>query len=317
MEACMKTDQSAIPANQHIDAVRGFNRFYTRQIGVLREGLLQSPFSLTEARVLYEIAHRPQPTATELCQELGLDAGYLSRILSKFEKSGLVSRSASRSDGRRILLKLSAKGRRTFATLDIRQRGEVASMLRPISPAGQSELVQAMQRIESLLGGRSESRPYVLRAHQPGDMGWVIHRHGALYAQEYGYDEQFEALVAEIAARFIQNFDAKRERCWIAEKGGEIVGSVFLVKESKTVAKLRLLLVEPSARGLGIGKRLVDECIRFARQAGYRKIVLWTQSELPAARHVYQQAGFRLVEEKPHRSWGREDLVSEIWELDL
>ena len=313
----MKTSQSAIPANQKIDAVRGFNRFYTRQIGVLREGLLQSPFSLTEARVLYEIAHRPQPTATELCQELGLDAGYLSRILSKFEKSGLVSRSASRSDGRRILLKLSAKGRRTFATLDIRQRGEVASMLRPISPAGQSELVQAMQRIESLLGGRSESRPYVLRAHQPGDMGWVIHRHGALYAQEYGYDEQFEALVAEIAARFIQNFDAKRERCWIAEKGGGIVGSVFLVKESKTVAKLRLLLVEPSARGLGIGKRLVDECIRFARQAGYRKIVLWTQSELPAARHVYQQAGFRLVEEKPHRSWGREDLVSEIWELDL
>lgn len=313
----MKTSQSAIPANQKIDAVRGFNRFYTRQIGVLREGLLQSPFSLTEARVLYEIARRPQPTATELCQELGLDAGYLSRILSKFEKSGLVSRSASRSDGRRILLKLSAKGRRTFATLDIRQRGEVASMLRPISPAGQSELVQAMQRIESLLGGRSESRPYVLRAHQPGDMGWVIHRHGALYAQEYGYDEQFEALVAEIAARFIQNFDAKRERCWIAEKGGGIVGSVFLVKESKTAAKLRLLLVEPSARGLGIGKRLVDECIRFARQAGYRKIVLWTQSELPAARHVYQQAGFRLVEEKPHRSWGREDLVSEIWELDL
>lgn len=313
----MKTSQSAIPANQKIDAVRGFNRFYTRQIGVLREGLLQSPFSLTEARVLYEIAHRPQPTATELCQELGLDAGYLSRILSKFEKSGLVSRSASRSDGRRILLKLSAKGRRTFATLDIRQRGEVASMLRPISPDGQSELVQAMQRIESLLGGRSESRPYVLRAHQPGDMGWVIHRHGALYAQEYGYDEQFEALVAEIAARFIQNFDAKRERCWIAEKGGGIVGSVFLVKESKTAAKLRLLLVEPSARGLGIGKRLVDECIRFARQAGYRKIVLWTQSELPAARHVYQQAGFRLVEEKPHRSWGREDLVSEIWELDL
>jgi DNA-binding MarR family transcriptional regulator/N-acetylglutamate synthase-like GNAT family acetyltransferase len=306
------------PANQKIDAVRGFNRFYTRQIGVLREGLLRSPFSLTEARVLYEIAHRPEPTATELCQELGLDPGYLSRILGKFEKSGLVSKSASRSDGRQILLKLSAKGRRTFATLDARQCEEVASMLRPLSPAGHSELVQAMHAIESLLGHRIESgMPYVLRAHQPGDMGWVVHRHGALYAQEYGYDEQFEALVAEIAAKFIQNFDAKGERCWIAEKAGEIVGSVFLVKKSKTVAKLRLLLVEPSARGLGIGKRLVDECIRFARQASYKKIVLWTQSELPAARHLYQQAGFRLVEEEPHRSWGRDDLVSEIWELDL
>ena len=191
-------------------------------------------------------------------------------------------------------------------------------MLRPLSPAGHSELVHAMHTIESLLGHRTESRmPYTLRAHQPGDMGWVVHRHGALYAQEYGYDEQFEALVAEIAAKFIQNFDAKRERCWIAEKAGEIVGSVFLVKKSKTLAKLRLLLVEPSARGLGIGKRLVDECIRFARQASYKKIVLWTQSELPAARHLYQQAGFRLVEEKPHRSWGRDDLVSEIWELDL
>jgi len=314
----MKTTRPTIPANQKIDAVRGFNRFYTRQIGVLREGLLQSPFSLTEARVLYEIAHRPEPTATELCQELGLDPGYLSRILSKFEKSGLVSRSTSRSDGRQILLRLSAKGKRTFATLDSRQREEVAAMLRPLSPAGHSELVQAMKRIESLLGRRSESgTAYILRAHQPGDMGWVVHRHGALYAQEYGYDEQFEALVAEIAAKFIQNFDAKRERCWIAEKDGEIVGSVLLVKKSKTVAKLRLLLVEPSARGLGIGKRLVDECIGFARQAGYKKIVLWTQSELPAARHVYQQAGFRLVEEKPHRSWGRDDLVSEIWELDL
>src|SRR6476660_5752037 len=270
----MKTNQSAIPANQKIDAVRGFNRFYTRQIGVLREGLLQSPFSLTEARVLYEIAHRPQPTATELCQELGLDAGYLSRILSKFEKSGLVSRSASRSDGRRILLKLSAKGRRTFATLDIRQRGEVASMLRPISPAGQSELVQAMQRIESLLGGRSESRPYVLRAHQPGDMGWVIHRHGALYAQEWGYNAAFEALVARICADFLDHFDPARERCWIAERNGAIVGSVFVVRKSDRIAKLRMLIVEPEARGLGLGQRLVDECIRFARQAGYRTLTL-------------------------------------------
>ena len=306
------------PSHPNIDAVRAFNRFYTRQIGVLREGLLQSPFSLTEARVLYEIANRPRPTATELCQELGLDPGYLSRILGKLGKRGLVSRSASPSDGRQILLALTARGRKTFATLDARQRTEIAAMLRPLPPSGQTRLVQSMHSIETLLGARAEPKtPYILRAHQPGDMGWVVHRHGVLYAQEYGYDEQFEALVAEIAAKFIQHFDPRRERCWMAEKDGEIVGSVFLVKKSQTVAKLRLLLVEPSARGLGIGKRLVDECIRFARQAGYRKIVLWTQSELPAARHVYQQAGFRLIQERPHRSWGRDDLVSEIWEMKL
>jgi DNA-binding MarR family transcriptional regulator/GNAT superfamily N-acetyltransferase len=301
-----------------IDAVRGFNRFYTRQIGVLHEGLLQSPFSLTEARVLYEIANRPQPTATELCQELGLDPGYLSRILGKLGKRGLVSRSASPSDGRQLLLELNARGRKTFATLDARQRAEIRAMLRPLPPAGQSRLVQAMRSIETLLGARTDPKtPYVLRSHQPGDMGWVVHRHGVLYAQEYGYDEQFEALVAEIVAKFIQHFDPKRERCWMAEKDGEIVGSVFLVKKSKTVAKLRLLLVEPSARGLGIGKRLVDECIRFARQVGYQKMVLWTQSELPAARHVYQQAGFRLLQQTPHRSWGRDELVSETWEMKL
>jgi DNA-binding MarR family transcriptional regulator/GNAT superfamily N-acetyltransferase len=301
-----------------IDAVRGFNRFYTRQIGVLHEGLLQSPFSLTEARVLYEIANRPQPTATELCQELGLDPGYLSRILGKLGKRGLVSRSASPSDGRQLLLELNARGRKTFATLDVRQRAEIRAMLRPLPPAGQSRLVQAMRSIETLLGARTDPKtPYVLRSHQPGDMGWVVHRHGVLYAQEYGYDEQFEALVAEIVAKFIQHFDPKRERCWMAEKDGEIVGSVFLVKKSKTVAKLRLLLVEPSARGLGIGKRLVDECIRFARQVGYQKMVLWTQSELPAARHVYQQAGFRLLQQTPHRSWGRDELVSETWEMKL
>ncbi len=318
----MATHPAAAPVaqsvEQNVDAVRGFNRFYTRRIGVLREGLLQSPFSLTEVRVLYEIAHRQRPTATELCQELGLDPGYLSRILSKLEKRGLVRKSASPSDGRQALLELSAKGRKTFATLDARQRAEIAAMFRPLPATGQYRLVQAMHAIETLLGARTDPKtPYILRAHQPGDMGWVVHRHGVLYAQEYGYDEQFEALVAEIAAKFIQHFDSKRERCWMVEKDGEIVGSVFLVKKSKTVAKLRLLLVEPSARGLGIGKRLVDECIRFARQVGYKKLVLWTQSELPAARHVYEQAGFRLVEEKPHRSWGRDDLVSEIWEMKL
>ena len=307
----------AIPVEHHIHAVRGFNRFYTRQIGVLREGLLKSPFSLAEVRVLYEIAHRDRPTATELCRELGLDPGYLSRILGKMVKRGLVSKSAAEADGRQSLLALTARGRKTFATLDARQSAEVAAMLRPVAPGGQVRMVQAMQTIEKVLGRPEPRTPYILRSHQPGDMGWVVHRHGVLYAQEYGYDEQFEALVAEIVAKFIQHFDPRRERCWIAEKDGEAVGSVFLVKKSKTVAKLRLLLVEPSARGLGIGKRLVDECLRFARQAGYKKMVLWTQSELPTARHIYQQAGFRLVEEKPHRSWGRNDLVSQIWGLTL
>lgn len=303
---------------ENIHAVRVFNRFYTRQIGVLREALLKSPFSLTELRVLYEIAHRQQPTATELCQQLGLDPGYLSRILRGFEKRGLVRKSASEADGRQSLLGLTARGKQTFAALDTRQSAEVATMLRRLPATGQARLVQAMSVIETVLGGRPESKtPYILRTRQPGDMGWVVHRHGFLYAQEYGYDESFEALVAEIVAKFIQHFDPRRERCWIAEQDGEIVGSVFLVKKSKTVAKLRLLWVEPWARGLGIGKRLVDECLRFARQAGYKKMVLWTQSELPAARHIYQEAGFRLAQQKKHRSWGRDDLVAQVWELKL
>ncbi len=315
--------QPAYRAQQNIDAVRRFNRFYTRQIGALREGLLKSPFSLTEVRVLYEIAHRQQPTAAELCKQLGLDPGYLSRLLGKFEKRGLLSKSASQTDARQSLLRLTARGKTTFATLDARQSAEVAAMLGPLSPPGQARLVQAMHAIETLLGTNPEpaslepKTPYILRSHQPGDMGWVVHRHGVLYAQEYGYDEHFEALVAKIAASFIQHFDPRRERCWVAEKDGEIVGSVFLVKKSKTVAQLRLLLVEPSARGLGIGRRLVGECVRFARQVGYRKIVLWTQSELPAARHLYKEAGFHLVREKTHHSWGRDELVSEIWELKL
>jgi DNA-binding MarR family transcriptional regulator/N-acetylglutamate synthase-like GNAT family acetyltransferase len=303
---------------QSTPAVRSFNRFYTRQIGVLHEGLLKSPFSLTEVRVLYEIAHREQPTATELCQQLGLDPGYLSRILRGFEKHGLIRKSASQVDGRQSLLELTARGKETFAALDSRQSKEVATKLRQLPASEQARLVQAMHVIETVLGDRPEPKtPYILRNHHPGDMGWVVHRHGVLYAQEYGYDETFEALVAEIAAKFIQHFDPKRECCWIAEKDGEIVGSVFLVKKSKTVAKLRLLLVEPSARGLGIGKRLVDECLRFARQVGYKKMVLWTQSELPAARHIYQEAGFRLVQQKKHQSWGRDDLVSQVWELKL
>ncbi len=308
----------ATRVEQNINAVRRFNRFYTRKIGVLREGLLKSPFSLTELRVLYEIAHRERPTATNLCQQLGLDPGYLSRILRSLGKRGLVRKSASQADGRQSLLGLTVRGRETFATLDTRQNEGVATMLRQMPTRQQEQLVKAMCVIESVLGTDPQSRtPYILRPHQPGDMGWVVHRHAVLYAQEYGYDERFEALVAEIVADFIQCFDPKRERCWIAEKDGEIVGSVFLVRKSKTVAKLRLLLVEPSARGLGIGKRLVDECLRFSRQAGYKKMVLWTQSELPAARHIYQEAGFRLVQQKKHRSWGRDDLVAQVWELKL
>ena len=300
-----------------IEAVRRFNRFYTRQIGVLREGLLRSPFSLSEVRVLYEIAHRDEPTAAELCKDLGLDAGYLSRILRNFGKKGLVEKRPSKSDGRQSLLRLTKKGQKEFAEINERQDSEVGAMLNKLSPDQQSRLLESMQTIQGLLGGQPEPKvPYVLRPHHPGDMGWVVHRHGVLYSQEYGWDEHFEALVAQIVADFINNYDPKRERCWIAEREGEIVGSVFLVKKSKTVAQLRLLLVEPKARGLGIGKRLVDECVRFARRAGYRKITLWTNDVLDAARHIYEQAGFRLVEEEAHHSYGH-DLVGQNWELAL
>lgn len=302
---------------RHIRSVRDFNRFYTKQIGVLKKGYLESPFSLTEVRVLYELAHRSHLTATELRKELGLDAGYLSRLLLGFEKRGLIARKPSKTDARQSHLSLTRKGRRAFAPLETKSQNETAAMLRKLSPAEKNRLIDAMRTIERLLGaGEEQNTPYRLRSHRPGDMGWVVHRHGVLYAQEYGWDERFEALVAEITARFIRNFDPGRERCWIAEKGGAIVGSVFLVRKSRSVAKLRLLLVEPSARGLGIGNRLVNECIRFARHAGYRKITLWTQSNLYAARHIYEKAGFRLVQKERHRSFGY-NLVSETWDLTL
>ena len=308
------------PTPPAVDSVRRFNRFYTRQIGVLQDKLLSSPFSLTEVRVLYELAHRKKPTAVELCQELGLDPGYLSRILRAFERRDLIGREPSPADGRRSFLALTAKGHRVFAPLEARSNEQVATMLGKLSALQKNRLIEAMHSIEGLLEPRTtpdQKTPYLLRTHQSGDMGWVVYRHGVLYAREYSYDERFEALVAEIVAEFIQNFDPKRERCWIAEKDGEIVGSVFLVQKSKTVSKLRLLLVEPSARGLGIGGRLVAECVHFARQVGYRRMMLWTQSELGAARHLYKQAGFRLVNKEPHKSWGRDDLVSETWELKL
>ena len=300
-----------------VAAVRGFNRFYTQKIGVLQEGLLESPFSLTEARVLYELAQREKATASGLCRELGLDAGYLSRILRRFESKRLIARTRSAADGRQSFLALTAGGREAFAALDRRSRDEVAALLQPLPAEGQARLVAAMRGIERLLGAEPAETPRCrLRPHRPGDMGWVVSRHGAVYAEDYGWDESFEALVAEIAAQFIRTFDPARERCWIAERGGERVGSVFVVKQSAQVAKLRLLLVEPGARGLGLGAELVDECVRFARDAGYRKLGLWTQSILVPARRIYEKAGFRLKREEPHRSFGH-DLVGEFWEMRL
>ena len=300
-----------------VGEVRRFNRFWTRQIGVLREGYLESPFSLTEVRVLYELAHREETTAGELGEELGLDAGYLSRILSGFQKHGLIRKRPSEADGRRRLLRLTERGREAFAPLEARSRSEIGAMLGGMSIAGQERLVEAMRAIERLLSFRPDPAvPYLLRPPQPSDMGWVVHRHGVLYAREYGWDERFEALVAGIVAKFIQQYDPRVERCWIAERDGEVVGCVFLVRESEEVAKLRLLLVEPEARGLGIGSRLVEECIRFARQAGYLKITLWTNDVLNSARRIYEAMGFQLVHEKPHRSFGH-DLVGQTWELML
>lgn len=302
----------------HINTVRRFNRFYTRKLGVLQEGWLHSPFSLAEARVLYELAHREKPTAKVVRNSLELDGGYLSRILSQFEKGGILEKTPAEDDGRQSLLALTAKGRRQFVPLEARTIEEVRAMLAKLSENEQRQLIAAMKTIEKLLSPTENKQPvpYVLRPHQPGDMGWVVHRQGLLYAQEYGYDELFEALAAEIVAKFIQHYDPQRERCWIAEKDGEVVGSVFLVAKNKTTAKLRLLYVESSARGLGIGSRLVSECVRFAQQVGYKKIVLWTQSELDAARHVYKKAGFRVVEKKRHHSFSK-DLVAETWELPL
>jgi DNA-binding MarR family transcriptional regulator/N-acetylglutamate synthase-like GNAT family acetyltransferase len=306
---------AAEPA-QDIEAVRRFNRFYTRQIGVLQEGLLRSPFSLAEARVLYELAQRDQPTAAELCKELGLDAGYLSRILRGFARRGLIEKRPSRSDGRQSLLALSADGRAAFRLLEQAARDQIGTLLEPLPASGQGRLLQAMRTIETLLGAPEPRVPYILRAHQPGDLGWIVHRHGVLYAEEYGFDQQFEALVAEIVAQFAHHHDTRRERCWIAERYGAPVGSVLLVRQSDDVAKLRLLLVEPAARGLGIGARLVEECTRFARRAGYRRITLWTNSVLHAARRIYEQAGYRLVHEEAHHSFGQ-DLIGETWQLAL
>jgi DNA-binding MarR family transcriptional regulator/N-acetylglutamate synthase-like GNAT family acetyltransferase len=300
-----------------IEAVRRFNRFFTRRIGVLREGLLHTPYSLTEARILFEIARGEEVSASGLSRELGLHPGYLSRILARLEQGGLVDKVRSETDGRRRILSLTSEGEEAYAMLDERSREEVAELLEELSAGDQRRLLEAMQTIEGILEkGFRFSEPFVLRPPEPGDMGWVVHRHGVLYAQEYGWDERFEALVARLVADFINDYDPARERCWIAEMSGERVGCVFLVRASDTVAKLRLLLVEPEARGLGLGTRLVEECIRFARRSGCKTLTLWTNSVLDAARHIYEKQGFKLVEEEGHHSFGH-DLVGQNWELTL
>lgn len=302
---------------ERVATVRHFNRFYTRQIGVLNEHFLESPFSLAATRVLYEIASHTTRTAKEIGRDLGLDAGYLSRILRDFKKLGFIDRRPSKTDGRQSHVQLTAKGRKALATLTVRSNKAMATLLEGLSIEDQQKLVNAMHTIERVLGPRSTSdAPVVFRLHQPGDMGWVVYRQGVLYAHEHNFNSEFEALVARIVADFLDKHDPQRERCWMAEMDGEIVGSVFLVRKSNTVAKLRLLAVEKTARGHGIGRRLVTECVRFAKQVGYRRVTLWTQQSLTPARRLYEQAGFRLVHQKPHHSFGQ-DLVGETWDLEL
>jgi DNA-binding MarR family transcriptional regulator/GNAT superfamily N-acetyltransferase len=306
------------PDSDHqISAVRAFNRFYTRKLGVLDQQLLKSPFSLSEARVLYELAHRQDLAAKEIGIELGLDPGYLSRIIQSFDEKGLITRKPLPSDRRQYRLSLTAKGRQAFAKLDRSSHDDVAGMLAALPRGDGQRLVEAMATIERLLGSsRGSPRRAILREPRPGDMGWVVQSHGSLYASEYGFDCSFEGLVAEITAKFLSSFDASRERCWIADIDGAQVGSVFLVRDSDDVAKLRLLLVDPAGRGQSLGQRLVAECVAFAKACGYRKITLWTQSILVAARRIYQDAGFVRVASEPHRSFGQ-SLTGETWELEL
>lgn len=305
-------------SSSRVAAVRRFNRFYTQRIGMLRQGLYDSPWSLAQVRVLYELAHADGAVvAKDLARGLGLDAGYLSRILHGFVARGFLRRSPAPDDARRLKLTLTAAGKKAFAPVDRASRDEVAALLTPMADDAQARLVDAMHTVETLLGGGLRpDAALVLRPHRPGDIGWVVSAHGRLYAQEYGWDETFEALVAEIAARFVRRYDPRRECCWIAERDGRIVGSVFVVAKSLDVAQLRLLIVEPSARGAGIGRRLVAECIDFARRTGYRRIMLWTNGGLDAARHLYEDAGFRLTREESHHSFGK-DLVGQTFVLDL
>jgi DNA-binding MarR family transcriptional regulator/GNAT superfamily N-acetyltransferase len=299
-----------------VKAVRAFNRFYTQRIGVLKR-YLDTDFTLTEVRVLYELAHRPPLTARDLVRDLELDAGYLSRILRRFENQGWVTREPSRHDARQHLLRLTEAGYATFAPLQQKSRDEAADMLATVPAAVRPRLISALQTVHRLLEPPTQDhRKIVLRDPRPGDLGWVVQTHGELYAREYGFDWTFEALVAEITAKFVKHFDPEREKAWIAEVDGERAGCVFLVRKSDTVAQLRLLILKPEARGLGLGGRLTDACIAFAGTAGYRKMMLWTQSNLVAARAIYQSRGFVLKESEPNAAFGQR-LVSEVWERRL
>lgn len=307
------------PIEQRADDIRAFNRFYTARIGALGDAHLGSPFSLSETRVLYELAHRGSTTATEIATALGLDRGYLSRTLRVFKKKGLITTKPG-ADRRSTILALSAAGRKAFGPLERGARADVVSMLDPLPDDEQRNVLEAMRTIRAAFGDPDVPRvappAITLRGPRPGDLGWIVHRHGVLYAKEWGYDERFEALVAKVVAGFVENWDASRERCWIAERDGEILGSIFAVAKSRTIAQLRLLLVEPSARGMGLGRRLVDQVIAFARQTGYRSVQLWTQSELEAARRIYKGAGFTIIGKEGHESFGKK-LDAEVWELIL
>jgi DNA-binding MarR family transcriptional regulator/GNAT superfamily N-acetyltransferase len=308
----------SVPADD-VSAFRHFNRTWTRLIGTLDEGLLSTEYSLTEARVIYELATREEPNSKEIAEALTLDPGYLSRILTRFETSGLIRRKVSKQDSRAAQLSLTRRGKSAFKTLNMLSQRQAGTLLDGLPPADRTRLIQSMKTMQEIvMKDQPKPQTCVLRPHRPGDMGWVVHREATLYAQEYGFDETFEALVARIVSDFATNLDPKRERCWIAELDGQPAGHIFLVKDPAHpgTAKLRLLLVEPWARGKGVGHILTHECIRFARASGYSRITLWTQSILTAAHRIYDSAGFRLVKEERHRSFSK-DLIGQTWELDL
>ena len=312
--------QAIPPSETDAAALRGFSRFYTRLIGTLEKGLLNTKYSLGEARVLYELASRPSTNAREVAGELGIDPGYLSRVVAKLEREGLLKRKVSSKDARSADITLTPKGKSEFSKLDTLSQNQALGILSPLTQPDRGRLISSMRVIESMLAANKPDlcAPRVLRPPRAGDMGWVVFREGAVYSQEFGFDTSFEALVARIVSDFVSNFDPQRERCWFAEVDGKNMGHVFLVNhpEYAHCAKLRLLFVEPAARGMGLGQLLVNECVQFARSAGYLKILLWTQSILTAAHRIYEKAGFRLLDENPHHSFGK-DLIGQTWELEL